>query len=207
MTPNTLRGSDEASRKGTFAPLTPALGCAAGASPYRRVVRRIGGAGRATRRARPPPLAIPSRRTFVVHGVARGRAPVFARGAAERRRMELATHPELGPAQTPLLAIARLLEGSARGVLEVSQSCLGVSRWASGQGHRRTALAWGRRRPWWRRTTRGPRTGWGTFRAARRTTGAPRRGTAAPWAGAAQRGLEVVRDGVLRVGQPPDPEG
>jgi tetratricopeptide (TPR) repeat protein len=72
-----------------------------------------------------------------------GRAPVFAPGAAERRRGELAAHPELGPALTPLLAMARLLEGEPRGVLEVSQGCLGVSRWAIGQGHRRTALAWG----------------------------------------------------------------
>ncbi len=71
------------------------------------------------------------------------RPALFSPGAAERRRGELSALPEARPVQTPLLAIARLLEGSTGRPAELSQSCLSVSRWAISQGYRRTALAFG----------------------------------------------------------------
>ena len=71
------------------------------------------------------------------------RMTLFAAGAAERRRVELAAMPEAGPVQSPLLAIAWLLEDGGGRMPDLSESCLAVSRWAIGQGHRRTALAFG----------------------------------------------------------------
>jgi hypothetical protein len=71
------------------------------------------------------------------------RPSLFAAGAADRRRIDLATLPEARAVQTPLVAISRLLEGGAARGAELSQTCMAVSRWAIANDHRRTALAFG----------------------------------------------------------------
>lgn len=68
---------------------------------------------------------------------------LFAPGAADRRRIELASLPEARAVQSPLLAIARLLDGEPAHASDLTETCLAVSRWAISTGYRRTALAFG----------------------------------------------------------------
>ncbi|CAA9300775.1 MAG: hypothetical protein AVDCRST_MAG89-454, partial [uncultured Gemmatimonadetes bacterium] len=194
------------SRITTLAPPGPALGSAAGAALHGRALRRVRRDRRAEERARAAPVAIPSRRRFVVGHSARGTQVAFLprRGrAAARRAFRAAGGQARADAAAGHRAAAggeHRAAGGAEPVVPVGVAlgdlagvpAHGAGVWRGGGG----GVAAGR----------GGRVLGGVPVA--QGGGVPAGGDVVPAhhrPGAAQRRLEVVRAGVLRLGQPPHP--